>query len=111
MAGYWKGKKLSKETRLKMSKSQSGPNHYAWKGGIWKDRFGYVYVYSPYHPFAKKDRYILRSRLVIEKQLGRFLAKNEVVHHINGVKGDDRPKNLMLFKNNKEHIKFHRKGV
>lgn len=48
-------------------------------------------------------------RLVMEKMIGRKLKPEEVVHHINCNRRDNRPENLMLFKSNAEHIKHHRK--
>ena len=44
---------------------------------------------------------------VMEKHLGRKLKKYEVVHHINQKRDDNRLENLMLFPNNKAHIKYH----
>lgn len=65
-----------------------------WAGGIIKKR-GYVYIYSPNHPH-QDHRYVKRSRLTMEKKLGRYLETNEVVHHINGIRDDDRIENLFL---------------
>lgn len=45
----------------------------------------------------------------MEKKLCRYLKREEVVHHINEIKHDNRLKNLMLFPNNFEHIKHHRR--
>jgi len=43
----------------------------------------------------------------MEKKIGRFLHHWEVVHHINGVKTDNRTKNLKLFSGRGKHLKFH----
>ena len=77
-----------------------------WKGGRYKNG-GYIYIYKPTHPFAYNGRYIREHRLIIEKKIGRYLHRWEVVHHINGVKDDNKLKNLKLFKNESEHRKFH----
>ena len=47
--------------------------------------------------------------IIVEKFIGRKLKKAERVHHINLNKKDNRIENLMLFKNDSEHIKFHNK--
>lgn len=47
--------------------------------------------------------------IVVEKFIGRKLNKSERVHHIDLNKKNNSIKNLMLFKNDSEHIKFHNK--
>ena len=86
----------------------------SWKGGIIYAR-GYVYIYHPNHPFRIKKGYVKRSRLVMEKHLGRYLTPKEIIHHkgikypMNSVenKQDDRIENLKLFANKREHTSFH----
>ena len=68
-----------------------------WRGGRYKDnRSGYIYVYSPDHPFKKKGGYVLEHRLVMEKFVGRHLRANEIIHHRNKIKDDNRIDNLEI---------------
>lgn len=71
---------------------------------------GYMYVYCPEHPNKNQNGYVRRSRLVIERRVGRYLCKSEIVHHINENRLDDRESNLILFKNNSEHLRETRVG-
>ena len=79
-----------------------------WKGGKYKQN-GRWLIYSPYHPFSNKHGYMVQSRLVAEECLGRYLEKDERIHHINENTLDDRPKNLFIFYSIGNHTKYHRK--
>jgi hypothetical protein len=66
-----------------------------WKGGVVK-KGGYVMLYTPDHP-RKNGSYVFEHILVMEKKIGRFLLKEETVHHKNCVKNDNRESNLELW--------------
>lgn len=63
---------------------------------------GYVAVYSPDHPRAYGGR-VKEHTLVVEKALGRFLRSGEEVHHINGIRDDNREENLVVCERPQEH--------
>lgn len=78
-------------------KGENGSN---WKGGRRVSR-GYVLVLAPKgHPSLGRvgGRYMFEHRLIMEKMLGRYLEKHEQVHHKNGIRDDNRPENLELWK-------------
>lgn len=83
----------------------SGEKSPSYKGGKWIID-GYVSVYDPTHPLANTRGRVSEHRLVMEKHLGRYLTKDEVVHHINGIKTDNRIENLKLW-NPSDHAKYH----
>jgi hypothetical protein len=45
----------------------------------------------------------MEHRLVLERALGRLLGADEHVHHINGVKDDNRPENLVALTKSAHH--------
>lgn len=86
---------------------RSGHGHPEWKGGIIVDKNGYILVWSPGHPMARgtHKKYVLEHRLVMAECLGRLLLPNEVVHHRNGDKQDNRIENLELYGSNAQHLR------
>ena len=77
-----------------------------WQDGRYETPAGYVMLYSPQHPNRVAGNYVLEHRLVMEKNLGRFLTDKEQVHHINGMRSDNRIENLELTTCS-EHSKHH----
>lgn len=80
---------------------RSGINHHNWKGGRDITNTGYIRLQI-------NGEAILEHRYKMEKHLKRKLKKNEVVHHKNGIKTDNRLRNLELISSNSEHMKLHR---
>ena len=100
-----RGRKLSPEHCAKIGEAKRREKNPNWNGGILHNE-GYVYLLRPDHPFADRDGYVKKSRLVMEGHLGRFLLPTEVVHH-KGKRDDDRIKKLRLFSSNGDHTSHH----
>lgn len=92
---------------IEILKSQTGEKHPGWKGGRKKLVNGYISISSYNHPNADCDGRILEHRLVMEKHIGRLLRPEEVVHHKNRIKSDNRIENLVLLPSNSAHRKLH----
>jgi len=67
---------------------------------------GYIFVIDYYHPYRSKINRVAEHRLVMEQYLGRYLTPDEIVHHKNGIKTDNRIENLELT-NRQIHAKIH----
>lgn len=79
-----------------------GPKNKQWKGGRYVSN-GYVWIRQPGAPDGQCEA---EHRLVMEQHLGRKLRSDEVVHHKNHIKTDNRIDNLELL-SRAEHIKHH----
>lgn len=103
-----KGKHLNEEVKNKIRLAHKGKfkNNTEFGGHKKIRKDGYIEVYNPSHNFASKDGYVLEHRLVMEKCINRLLNKNEVVHHKNHNRQDNRIENLQLMTVS-EHARLH----
>jgi hypothetical protein len=103
-----KGKKRTPEQRAHLSlivkdRLKNPENHPQWKGGRKKHGAGYVQVKIPNHPRANKGGYVLEHIIIWEQANGQPVPPDHSVHHLNGIKDDNHPDNLVVIPK-AEHI-------
>jgi len=77
-------------------KSLRGAASKHWKGGRTIGKDGYVTLRLRDHPLADKQGRVAEHRLVASQKLGRTLFIGEVVHHLNAIRYDNKPENLLV---------------
>ena len=93
--------KLSKRCRQCAGQFQRGSEHPNWKGGR-RNKDGYIYVLKPGYPRADNNGYVAEHIFIWETYYNKPLPKGWEVHHYNGIKNDNRPRNLFA-KSKKQH--------
>jgi len=91
------------ETRIQRYGSISGERHPQWKGGRRKRTGGYILIKDPDNPRAEADGYVLEHIYVWQIQHQKVLPKGWSIHHLNGIKNDNRPENLLALPT-KKHL-------
>jgi len=75
-----------------------------WKGGRRLNKQGYLVVYRPEYPRAGKRGEVLEHILVWEVAHRKPLPENWAIHHLNGIKNDNRLINLVALPNTKHSL-------
>jgi hypothetical protein len=83
----------------------------SWRGGRHQDVAGYVRVHVPNHPHADSNGYVLEHVLVASAAFGKPLPPKAEVHHVNGRRADNEPKNLVICPDNAYHTLLHVRTV
>jgi len=102
--------KSSKKSMPSISKIKiSGINSINWNGEkieIKHGKISAILVPNKDHPNANAQGYVYKHRLVMEEYIGRFLTRNEIVHHIDLDPVNNKIDNLILL-NSSEHASIH----
>lgn len=89
------------------SENIRGINHPRFQFRIRYGKNGrYWAILQPHHPFADSKGYVMEHRLIMEKQIGRFLKEDECVHHIDENPSNNEVSNLRLMLK-KDHDALH----
>lgn len=84
----------------------TGPQSKQYKQRLTKE--GYLRIYAAKHPYANGRKEIHVHVMIMELNIGRQLHAWECVHHLNGIKTDNRLENLLLMKHS-DHSMMHSK--
>jgi len=103
---WWNEGSHKSDCKCARCSDQKGENNPQWRGGISRQgEYVTVKIYPDniMYEMADSRGYVMEHRLIMAQELGRPLKAGETVHHINGVKDDNRLENLELWYTNHGH--------
>lgn len=95
---------------LNRSEARKGDKCPNWRGGVQTTKKGYRLILCPDHHRADSKGYVMEHILVWERETGTKLPKNCCIHHLNGIKNDNRIENLCVMLHS-AHTVFHHTGA
>ena len=104
--GLRKTKDIESQNR---SNARKGEKSASWKGGRKRTNKGYISIMMPEHRRADANGYALEHIVVFENACGITIPDDCCIHHLNGIKDDNRIENLCMMQR-KAHTVFHHKG-
>lgn len=105
--GLRKTDEIEFRNRSEVRKGEKAAN---WKGGVRTTRAGYRQRLCPDHPRADGCGYVMEHILVWEKATGIPVPIDCCIHHLNGIKSDNRIENLCMMQH-AAHTVFHHTGA
>lgn len=85
-------------------KGKRGAN---WTGGKIVDTLGYVRILKKDHPRSDINGYVKEHILIVESIFGGSLPSGSSIHHVNEIRSDNRPENLVLCQDEAYHHLLH----
>lgn len=92
------------------SEANRGEKCYNWKGGVKRNKAGYRLLLRPGHHRADTTGYVMEHIVVWEEETGTILPDNCCIHHLNGIKDDNRIENLCVMLHG-AHTVYHHTGA
>jgi len=83
------------------------PIEYEIKNKKLSEKEGYLYFNDGSHPLSYSCSIVYLHRHIASIKLGRWLTKNEVVHHVDGNKKNNDLENLIILTKS-EHARLHK---